>query len=121
MRFVAKWLVTTVAVAVAVWLVPGIVPIGGMWEAALVFALVLSFLNATVKPVLQLLSVPITFVTLGLFYLIVNAAVLELASYLSRNIFHAGIAIDSFGAAFFAAIVISVVSMVVSGVVGADD
>lgn len=121
MRFVAKWLVTAIACAVAIRLVPGIVPVGGAWAGPLLCALVLALLNATVKPVLQVLSIPFTVLTLGLFYLVVNAAVLELASWLSRNIFHAGIAIDSLGSAVMGSIVISLVSMVVSGIVGADD
>ena len=121
MRFIAKWLVTAVACAVAVWLVPGIAPVGGSWAGPILCALVLALLNATVKPVLQLLSIPFTVATLGIFYLVVNAVVLELASYLSRNIFHAGIYIDSLLSAILGAIVISVVSMVVGGVVGADD
>ena len=121
MRFVAKWLVLTVACAVAVWLVPGIVPVGGSWLGPLFCALVLALLNATVKPLLQVLAIPVTVATLGIFYLVVNAFVLELASFLSRNIFHVGIAIDSLFSAILGAIVISLVSMVVGGVVGADD
>lgn len=121
MGFVGKWLVTAIACAVAIWLVPGIVPVGGAWEGAIFAALVLALLNATIKPVLQLLSAPITLVTMGIFYVVVNAFVLELASYLSRNIFHAGIAIDGLGSAILGAIVISVVSMIVGGVVGTND
>ena len=83
-------------------------------------ALALSLLNATVRPLLQVLSLPITVISLGIFHLVVNAVVLEMASALSRNVFHAGIAIESFGAAFLGAIVISVVSMLVGGIVGAD-
>ena len=121
MGFIAKWLVTTVACAVAVWLVPGIDPVGGSWVGPLFCALVLALLNATVKPVMQALAIPFTIATLGVFYLVVNAFVLELASWLSRNIFHAGIAIDSLFSAILGSIVISLVSMFVGGVVGADD
>lgn len=120
MRFLGKWLVTTIACAVAIWLVPGIVPIGGAWQSALFCALVLALLNATVKPLLQLLSAPITVATLGIFYVLVNAFVLELASWLSRNIFHAGIVIESLGAAILGAVIVSLVSLVVGAVVGDD-
>ena len=82
-------------------------------------ALALALVNATLKPILALLSFPITIVTLGLFYLVLNALMLELASYLSREIFHAGISIESFGSAFFGAIIISIVATVVGLVVGA--
>ena len=89
----------------------------GSWVGAVFCALVLGLLNATVKPVLQVLAIPFTMPTLGIFYVIVNAFVLELASWLSRNIFHAGIAIDSLFSAILGAVVISVVSMLLSGVV----
>ena len=58
--------------------------------------------------------------TLGIFYVVVNAMVLELASFLSRNIFHAGIAIESFGSALVGAVIISIVSMLVGGAVGEE-
>ena len=59
----------------------------------------------------------ITILSLGLFALVINALMLELASFLSRNITHAGIVIDGFGAAFFGAIVVSIVTMIVGGIV----
>ena len=117
MRFVGKWLVTAVACAVAIWLVPGIDAVGGTWAGPIMCAFVLALLNATIKPVMQLLALPLTLVTLGIFYVVVNAMLLELASYLSRNIFHAGIAIGSFGSALLGAVIISLVSMLVGGAV----
>lgn len=114
MGFISNWLATAIAVAVATWVVPGIGIVGGNIMAAAVSALVLALLNATVKPVFSLLSLPITVLTLGLFQLVLNAFILELASYLSRNFFYAGIVIDSFGAALIGAIVISLVSAIVS-------
>lgn len=122
MGFIANWLTSAVAVAVAVWLVPGIEVVPqGSWEALIFAALALALVNAIIKPIVKLLSLPVNVVTLGLFSLVINAIMLELASYLSRNIFMAGIAIDSFGAAFFGAIIVSIVSAVVGSVVGADN
>lgn len=118
MGFFGTWLVTAIGCAVAMWLVPGITAVGGTWSAAAVGALVLALLNATVKPVLKVLSLPINVLTLGLFSLVLNALMLELASYLSRNIFHAGMAVDSLWAAIFGAIVISIVSAIVGSVIG---
>ncbi len=117
MSFISNWLVTAIAVAVAAWIVPGIEIVGGNVMAAAVSALVLALLNATVKPIFNFLSLPITVLTLGLFQLVLNAIILELASYFSRNIFHAGIAIESFGAALFGAIVIALVSAIVGKVI----
>ena len=120
MRFVGKWLVSAVACAAAIWLVPGIEPVGGSWAGPILCALVLALLNGTVKPVLQLISAPITLLTLGLFYVVVNALVLELASWLSLNLFGAGIAIFSLGSAILGAIIISIVSMLLNGLVNDD-
>ena len=117
MGFIGSWITTAIATAVAIWLVPGIEAIGGSWAAPIFTALVLGILNATVKPVLKVLSLPVNLLTLGIFGLVVNAFVLELASYLSRNIFNAGVYVDGFGAAFVGAIVISLVGMFVGSVI----
>ena len=117
MGFVGTWLVTALAVAAAIWLVPGIEVVGGTYAAPVFTALFLALLNASIKPVLNVLGLPLSIITLGLFSLVINAFVLELASYLSRNMTHAGILIDGFGAAFLGAIVISIVSAIVSGIV----
>ncbi len=117
MSFVSNWLTTAIAVAVAAWLVPGIEIVGGNIMAAAVSALALALLNATVKPIFEFFSLPVTLLTLGLFQLVLNAVILELASYFSRNIFHAGITISSFGAAILGALVISLVSSIVGKVI----
>ncbi len=120
MEFIGRWAVTSIAVMSAVWLVPGIDTVGGDYAGPIMCALALALVNATLKHILAILSLPITIVTLGLFYLVLNALMLELASYLSREIFHAGISIESFGSAFFGAIIISIVATVVGLVVGAN-
>ena len=118
MGFLGSWIATSIATAVAIWLVPGIEAVGGSWAAPIFTALVLGILNATFKPAMNFFSIPLKVLTLGLFGLVINAIVLELASYLSRNIFHAGIYVESFGAAFLGAIVISLVGMFVGGALG---
>ena len=120
MGFILRWLATAVAVGAAVWLIPGITVVGGSSEmmAIAVFALVLALINVTIKPILQFLGAPISFLTLGLFYLIINAVLLGLASYLSVGMFSAGVTIDSFGSALLGSIVISIVSAFVNGVLG---
>lgn len=119
MNFIARWLATAVAVAAAAWLVPGIEIVGG--QSALIsvalFALVLSLVNIGVKPILQILSLPITFLTLGIFYLVVNALLLYLASALTQGLFGAGIEIFSFLSALVASIVISIVSSIVNSLI----
>lgn len=110
MRFVLTWLTTAIAVSVAIWMVPGIGVIGNIYVSTLSTALALAFLNALIKPVVQFFALPITCLTLGLFSLVINASMLELASYFSRAIFNSGIYITSFGSALAGAIIISIVT-----------
>lgn len=118
MHFMGSWFVTSVACAAAIWLVPGIHSIGGTWAGPIFCALALAFVNALIKPVAEFFAFPFTLLSLGIFQLVINACMLELASSLSRNVFHAGIYIDSFGSAVVGAIVMSLAAMVVSAVTG---
>ena len=88
MRFMLNWLLTSIAIAIATFLVPGIQPFG-MADAWVCFAFVGLFLNivdSLVKPFLTVISLPLTIITLGIFQLVVNSFMLELASYLSVNL-----------------------------------
>lgn len=116
MGFLITWLTTTIATGVAVWLVPGIDAVGDQWIGAALMALMLALVNATIKPVAQLLSMPISVLTLGIFYLIVNALLLELSSWLSLNVFGSGVYVNGLGAAILGSIVISLVSSIVGSV-----
>ena len=122
MNFIVRWLVTAIAVGVAVWLVPGIEIVGGTeaWAAIAIFGLILSLINISVKPVMQVLSLPITVITLGIFYLVVNTLMLYVAAWLANGIFQVGIDIATFGSAFVASIVISIVSGIMNALVGSD-
>lgn len=120
MNFIIRWLITAIAVGVAVWLVPGIELVGGndAWVAIAVFGLILSLVNMSIKPLMQLLSLPISIITLGFFYLVVNTLMLYLAAWLANGIFLVGIDIATFGSAFVASIVISIVSALMNALVG---
>ncbi|MBF0911531.1 MAG: phage holin family protein [Atopobiaceae bacterium] len=118
MTFVATWLVTTIATLVACTLLPGMTIIGGSWAGPILFSLVLAMVNIGIKPFVKLLSLPINILTLGIFSLFINAFMLELASFLSRNLFHAGVAINSLGTAIIASIIISLVSSLVISITG---
>lgn len=101
--------------AFALWVVSEIVP-GIYAEGVLVTfgaALVLGILNALVRPILLLLTLPINLLTLGLFTFVVNALMLELTGWLVR-----GFVVDSFGSALFAALLLSAVSFVLNAFVG---
>lgn len=105
------WLVLTVALGAASYLLPGIEVASPL--ALLVAALVLGFLNAILKPLLVLLTLPLTVMTLGLFYLVLNAILFALASVLVP-----GFTVTGFGAAFVGAIVTSLLSMVFGSLTG---
>ena len=101
--FLLHWIVTAVALAVSARLVPGIA-VSSM-GVLLVSALVLGLVNAIVRPVMVVLTLPITVLTLGLFYLVVNGAALGLAAWLVP-----GFRVASLGSAILGALVVSVIS-----------
>ncbi len=76
MSFILKWLLSAVAVLIAAYLLPG-VAIESFWSA-LIVAVILALMNATLKPLLVILTIPITVVTLGLFLLVINAIIILL-------------------------------------------
>lgn len=122
MKFIIRWIATAIAVGAAVWIVPGITTVGSNATVAVAAgALVLSLINLSIKPILQVLSLPITVLTLGIFCLVVNALLLELAAWASTGLFGSGIAVSGFGAAFFGSIIISIVSALVNGLLGGKD
>jgi putative membrane protein len=115
MRLVLHWLITAAALVVAAWLLPGIhVESQNGWVVVLVMAAVLGLVNALVRPVLTFLSCGLIVLTLGLFLVVINAAVFALASWISVNWFSAGFYIDGFWSALFGSIVVSIVSFVLS-------
>ena len=121
MKLILRWLVASVALVVAAWLVPGIrVRPDGFFTFA-VMAVILGGVNAIVRPVLKLLSCPLIILTLGLFILIINGVTLYLASAIAVDVFHVGFYVDSFGAAFFGALIVSIVSVILNAVVREEE
>lgn len=88
MNLILKWLISTVAVMLTSYLLPG-VTLTGFW-AALWTALFLGLVNAFIKPLLVLLTLPINIVTLGLFTFVINAALILLASSVVKGFFVEG-------------------------------
>ncbi len=101
MGLLLRWLLNAVALALTAWLVPGIRVSGPV--ALLVAALVVGLLNAIVKPVLVVLTLPITILTLGLFLLVLNALLFWLAAVIVP-----GFRVDGFLSALLGAIVMAV-------------
>lgn len=106
--FVVRWLITAVAVMCAAAVVPGI-GLGDSVGVLLGASLLLGIINALVRPFLLLLSIPFIVVTMGLFILVVNALLLWLVSAMVP-----GFKVDGFWSAFFGALIISLVSWVLS-------
>jgi putative membrane protein len=110
--FIVRWLITAAGVWVAAQLVGGIHLEG--WRSILIVALILGLLNAFVKPLLIFLSLPALLLTLGFFLIIVNTALLALTAWISGKFDSIHFAVDSFGAAFWGAVIISIVSWLLS-------
>ncbi|RLD66932.1 MAG: phage holin family protein [Bacteroidetes bacterium] len=104
-RRIINLLITAVAVVVAAYLIPGIQVDNFM--TAIIVAIALAILNALIKPILTVLTIPITIVTLGLFLLVINAAMVSLAGWMVS-----GFDVDSFWSALFFSIIVSVVSFI---------
>lgn len=111
MRLLLNWVLSALAVWIVAHVVPGFYVSG--FVAALVAALVIGFINATVGLLLKILTFPLTLVTLGLFWLVINALMLELASALLSP----GFQIRGFLAAFLGAILLSLVNMMLKWLV----
>jgi putative membrane protein len=105
--FVIRWLVTAVAVLVAAHVIPGVSYQG--WGTLLGASLLLGIINAFIRPILLLLSLPFIIVTMGLFIFVINALLLMLVSKIIP-----AFQVSGFWNAFFGAIVISLVSWLLS-------
>lgn len=115
MGFLISLLGTAASVWVAVWLIDGFEFTGEWWQFLIVAAIV-GLANAIVKPILKLLSLPIVILTLGLFLIVVNALVLQLAVWLSGQ-FDLGLTSDGFfWDTFLASIVISIVGWIIGAI-----
>ena len=108
MRFLVRLLITAAALWVATRLVTGITYTGG-WVTLLWVSLVFGVLNAIVRPILSFFTFPLFIVTLGLFTFVLNAVMLWLTSAASRSL-GLGFHVAGFRAAFWGALVVSIVS-----------
>lgn len=111
--FLIRWLIVALGLWVAEQILPGIeiadVP------SLLLAALLLGFVNAIVRPVVVLLTLPLTLVTLGIFLLVINGAMLELVAWLLPKVH-----VASFGDAFLGALIVSITGWAASSLVGSS-
>lgn len=111
MRALVQLVLQGIAVFVAAYLIPGIY-LTDFWYALLV-ALILSIINVTIKPILQLLTLPITFFTFGLFLLVINALMVLLVDFLISDF-----SVKGFWTAMLFSIVITVIYWILDGIIG---
>jgi len=113
MTFIARLLINMAAMLLIAYLLPTVIRVDGAW-AAFVAALLLGIVNAIIRPILILLTLPLTLMTLGLFLLVINGLMLWLVAALVEG-FH----VNGFWGAVFGSILISLVSWVLSRILHA--
>jgi putative membrane protein len=112
-RFVIHWLVVALALWVTAYILPGVHV--ASYQALAIAAIVLGLVNAVIRPILTILTLPITVLTLGLFYLVVNGLTFMLAAKLVP-----GFAVDGFWWSVLGALLVSIISSFVGGFAGDD-
>lgn len=110
-QFLLTWLVTAVSLVITAYIVPGFIV--SSFVAALLAAVVLGLVNAIIKPILVILTLPLTLLTLGLFLFVVNAIVIWLAGVLTP-----GFAVTGLLPALIGSIVLTLVTSVINLVIG---
>ena len=108
MSFILRWIGYALAVMLVAFIIPGI-SVDGFW-GALIAAIVLGLANTFIKPLLMFISLPLNFLTLGLFALVINALLLWGVAAVTS-----GIEVEGFWSAFFGAIILSIVTALVDG------
>ncbi|HET7580446.1 MAG TPA: phage holin family protein [Bacillales bacterium] len=106
-----RWLIHIVVNSIVLIVVAGYIEsfhLAGVW-AAVGASVLLALINTFIKPILVLLTLPVTAVTLGLFLIVINAVILMLTAGLMGEAFD----IDSFGIALLAAVIISILNMLI--------
>lgn len=113
-HFLQRWVINTVAVLVAVYVVPGLRFRDNSLLTPFVASLVLGILNAFIRPLMMFMALPLLIFTLGLFTLIINALLLYLVGLLMGQYFE----VASFWSAFLGALVISIVGTILNILTG---
>lgn len=110
MKLLIGWILNALALLTVAYFVPGIHVAGFM--AALIAALVIGFANMLIKPILVLLTLPVTIITLGLFIFVINGLLFWAVGHLLQ-----GFSVDTFMAGIIGALVYSLISWLLSAIV----
>ena len=117
MRWILRLLANAAALAIATWILSGITLTGSSTTSRivtlLIVALIFGVLNAIVKPIFALVTIPLLLLTLGLFLIVINACMLLLTSWLA-GLFDLGWHVDGFWTALIGGIIISIVSFILN-------
>jgi|SRR3954447_3502719 putative membrane protein len=113
MQFLGKILVTAVAALIVSYLLPGVTINNSV--TAIILAVVLALLNGFVKPILVLLTIPFTIVTLGLFLLVINIVIIKWASEIVR-----GFSVRDWWSALLFSLLLSLVTALIDSLIGAN-
>lgn len=114
MKLLLRWVIIALSLFAAAYFLPGIRVRGEGWKVYAAMALILSIVNLVIRPILRFFSFPLTVVTLGLFLLVINAITFWLSSYIAVQYFQVGFYVDDFVTAFLGALIVSLVSSVLS-------
>lgn len=114
MKLLIRWVIASFSLFVAAWLVPGIRVEGNGWKIYAAVAVILGLVNAVVRPLLKVLSCPLIILTLGLFIFVINGITLWLASAIAVKWFHLGFYVDGFWPAVWGALIVSIVSVILT-------
>jgi putative membrane protein len=105
LRLLLRWLLNTIALMIVAYIVPGFHVRN--FESALIAVVVIGLLNATLGLLLKIVTFPLAIITLGIFFLVINAFILRLASHIVP-----GFSVSSFGAAFIGAAVLALLHLI---------
>ena len=111
MNLIKRWLVIMLALFIAAWIVPGIHVENDGWVVYAITAAILALLNAILLPVLKTLSCGMIILTLGIFSLVLNAAMFMLSSQLAQSWFGAGYYVENFWSALLGSVIVSITTM----------
>ncbi|MCF7820554.1 MAG: phage holin family protein [Candidatus Pacebacteria bacterium] len=110
MKLFLTWFISTVALLISAWLIPG-AKINSFWSALLV-ALMLGIVNAVIRPVLVFLTLPINILTLGFFTLIINGLMVWLVAIILP-----GFSISSFWVAIIFSVILALITWIIEGII----
>lgn len=117
MRHIATWILVGLAFLALPYVIPGITV--GSFKTALIIAVIWGLVNTMIKPIISLVLLPITLITLGLFSFVINALLFWGVGYLA-HVFEIGFTVSNFTAALLGSLVISVATYIAHKILAED-